>query len=100
MCHPKDAYRDTIKSIDSQAQKVLAVLYRFFEPLEPVSIADLLDRWQTVIQAQEGLSREDDFNKGLEDLHFKNAVEHYQGNAFCPHGMRVHLPSLLCDVTP
>jgi hypothetical protein len=89
--HPKDAYRDTIKSIDSQAQQVLAVLYRYFEPLQKVSIADLLDTWKREIEKQGGSPREEDFRTGLEDLHFKNAVEHYQGNAFCPHGVRIDL---------
>jgi hypothetical protein len=99
-CHPKDAYRDTIKSIESQAQKVLAVLYRYFKPLQKVRTADLLHTWKGVIEGQGGSSREVDFHTGLDDLHFKNAVEHYQGKAFCPHGVHIDLSALPCAVAP
>jgi hypothetical protein len=93
-CHPKDAYRDTIKRIGSQAQRVLAVLYRFCKPLQKVPIVDLLETWKQVIALKGGSSREEDFYTGLDDLHVNNAVERYQHDAHYPHGVHTQLSTL------
>jgi hypothetical protein len=96
--HPKDAYKNTIKKIESQAQKVLAVLYHSFQPLQKVPITDLCNKWELV--TDEGPSREKDVNTGLNDLHFKNAIERDQDDGSYPHGAYVDSSILSCAVTP